>query len=269
MSFAPFLASSRVAIEFPSGAPVRTVRKSEVLKLAEVGDFAGYMAERIPTYYRDPEKIAADISDGYFLKAIASTLDRLPTAKNFQDSHFGELLAAEFAVAAMDLRLLYSKLRLLTAENSNAYKMDVLLYDRTTDPVEIVLLEVKSSLKGLDSLPAKHHESIFADLFQSLNKFKPADLEYDLTAARDRLDSLPPEDKQRVRASLVSYGGPPIRHAGFCAIDICTYTDDEARVLATRKNSKTFDVDLVCVAEFAQIVDASFAKLQAVKDAAC
>ncbi len=161
-------------MSFDAKETVRTVRRSEVTRSVEAGTLERYMADRIPTYYRDPASVAADLGDGYFLRAIADTLRRLPTAENFRDSHFGEVLAAEFASAAMGLKLLYSKLRLLTAENSNAYKMDVVMYDATTDPIELVFLEVKSSVKEATVSPG-HDKSIYASLFDSLNKYTKDD----------------------------------------------------------------------------------------------
>lgn len=269
MSLSAFIGTSRVELEFAGQQIVRQVRKSEISRSAEVGSLERYMADRVPLYYRSPDHVAADLQDGYFLRAISETLARLPQADNFRDSHFGELLAAEFAVAAMSLRLLYSKLRLLTAENANAYKMDVVLYDPQPDPVELVFLEVKSSFKSAGQGPAEHDKSIYASLFSSLNKYAKGDLQYDLSAARDRLADVVDEDRDRVASALKVYGGPTVRFGGVCSIDIETFDADETSVLATRKNEKSFDVDLLCVAEFAQVIDATFAKLQAMRDAAC
>jgi hypothetical protein len=195
MSLKPFISLSRVEMAFDGKTPRRKVFRSEIDR--QVGEEAleGYMANRVPIFYRDPEAIAEDLrTRGYFLEAMADALARLPASEDFRNSHFGELLAAEFAVAAMGLRLLYSKLRLLTAENSNAYKMDVVMYDRSTDPVDLVFLEVKSSFKTSAVSPAKHDKSIYADLFTSLRKYGKEDLRYDLTAARDRLDEVPAEN---------------------------------------------------------------------------
>jgi hypothetical protein len=269
VSLTPFIGTSRVELAFANKTIVRKVLKSEISRSADAGLLEHYMADRVPLYYRSPDSVAADLQDGYFLRAVSDTLARLPQADSFRDSHFGELLAAEFAVAAMGLRLLYSKLRLLTAENSNAYKMDVVLYDPQPDPVELVLLEVKSSLKTAEDKPAGHDKSIYSDLFSSLNKYAKGDLQYDLSAARDRLAAVSDEDRDRVAAALKAYGGPTVRFGGVCSIDIETFDVDEAAVLATRKNEKALDVDLVCVTELAQVIDATFEKLEAIRDAAC
>ena len=269
MSLAEFISSSRVEMAFDGKTMVRQVRRSEIVRTADVGQLEALMVERIPTYYRSPASIAADLEQGYFMRAILDTLARLPTADDFRNSHFGELLAAEFAVAAMGLRLLYSKLRFLTAENSNAYKMDVVMYDPKTEPIELVFLEVKSSFKRPGDDPPGHDTSIYASLFASLNGYAKEDLKYDLTAARDRLADVPTEDRDRLSEQLNRYGGPIVRYAGVCSIDLATHFDDEAAVLATRKNEKDFNADLLCVAEFAQVIDATYAKFEAVRKAAC
>jgi hypothetical protein len=268
LSLEPFITASRIEIEFDDAA-VRHVYRSEIARVVEAGALEDYMSERIPTYYRDPAHIAADLAQGYFLRAIADTLARLPTAETFRDSHFGELLASEFAVAALGLRLLYSKLRLLTAENANAYKMDIMMYDPSVEPVELVLLEVKSSVKTATDAAPGHDKSIYSSLFASLRKYAKADLSYDLTAARDRMGELPEDDRERLAQEFARYGGPKVRYAGVCSIDLATHVEAETSLLATRKSVKDFEVDLLCVVEFAQVVESSFAKLSALRDAAC
>lgn len=270
VSLQPFIASSRVEMTFDAKDVKRRVFKSEVDRISGDVNLEGFMSNRIPMYYRAPDKIKAELENGgFFLQTVANTLGRLPTSEDFRNSHFGELLAAEFATAAMGLRLLYSKLELLTAENSNAFKMDVVMYDPAPEPIELVLLEVKSSWAGVktDGKPAAHDKSIYADLFNSMNKYAKQSLRYDLTAAKDQLPSVPEPDRARLAAQLGLYQGPRIRHAGVCSIDLATHTDDEAALLATRRNQKDFEVDLVCVAEFAQVIDATWAKLDLIIEA--
>jgi hypothetical protein len=120
----------------------------------------------------------------------------MPKSEGFRESHFGEILATIFAEEVMGLRQIYSKLSLLSSENSNAYKMDLILYDPTCDPVDIVLGEVKSSPKiSSDGKPVGHSKSCFPSLFTSINEYSQDDSKYDLTAARDNINNLPEEDK--------------------------------------------------------------------------
>ncbi len=86
--------------------------------------------------------------EGYFLSAVKEALRKLPTAETFQKSHFGEILVGVYGEEILGLCRVYSKLAFLTAENANAYKMDILFYRPGTDPVQFVFAEVKSSLKS-------------------------------------------------------------------------------------------------------------------------
>jgi hypothetical protein len=54
-----------------------------------------------------------------------------------------------------------------------------------------------------------------------------------------------------------------VQYAGFCVIDRSTHNDGEIARLATRKNQKIFDVDLLCVTELPDVVGATFTALAA------
>jgi hypothetical protein len=163
-----------------------------------------YVADRAPLFYRRLEYVVNDLKAGLFLTAFRDTLAKLPTAESFQESHFGEIVAGLFAEDITPLRRLYSKLSLLTAENANAFKMDLLLCNPKATPVEFVFGEVKSSSKSpSDGLPAGHDASIYKKLFESFNKYEKGDLEFDLTAARDNVEALPAADTERVKDALL------------------------------------------------------------------
>jgi hypothetical protein len=162
------------------------------------------------------------------------------------------------------LRLLYSKLSLLTAENANAYKMDLVLYDPASDPVEFVFGEVKSSPKS-GPVPASHDKGCFASLFASFNAYGEDDREFDLAVIEDRLSNLPAGDASRVRDALQPDAYPKVRYVAICLIDIATHDDNEAQVLGTRKNAKTFEADLLCVAELGTVAEETYASLKAME----
>jgi hypothetical protein len=198
----------------------------------------------------------ADLKSGLFLTAMKSTLAKLPTSQSFRESHFGEIVASIFAEEVLGLRRLYSKLTVLTAENANAYKMDLLMYDSMSDPLRFVFGEVKCSPKcAADGLPANHHESCFADLFKSMNKYSKTDRNFDLTAARDNLHEIPEEDRIRVRAALKPYSNATFSYAGFAVIDASTYSPEEAQVLRTRKNDKALEIDVLCLESFSLVAE--------------
>lgn len=257
-----FIQANREVLDGEKSA-VRVVYRSHLLSKGDKHTLDSYISDRAPLFYRPFSSIVSDLRAGYFLTAVKATLARLPTAESFHESHFGEIVAAIFAEEVLGLHLLYSKLSMLTAENSNAYKMDLVMYDVKSDPVRIVLGEVKCSPKcEADGLPAKHDESCFADLFASLNKYTDKDFKFDLTAARDNLRNIPEEDRERVRAALKPYSDVQVSYAGFAVIDSSTYSLDEAQLLRTRKNKKAFEVDLICVESFPTLAKSVFGSLK-------
>jgi hypothetical protein len=156
----------------------------------------------------------------------------------------------------------YSKLRLLTSENANANKMDLLFYRPGKDPAEFVFAEVKSSMKtAADGLPPGHDKSCFGNLFVSLNKYAERDLEFDLALIRERMDEIEASDSEAIRRALLPHTSRIVHYAAFCVIDSGTRDDGEAAVLGRRKSEKDFEVDILCVAELPEVVESTFGKL--------
>lgn len=258
-----FVATSRAAVSFQDFEPVRAVYASDVVRRSEVSDLESYMADRVPYFYKSPTEIADLFRSGYFLSAIADALRKLPIAENFKESHFGEILAGVYGEEILELQLLYSKLRLLTAENANANKMDLLFFRPGKDPAEFVFAEVKSSMKTADDgLPPGHDKSCFANLFKSLGKYAERDLEFDLALIGERVDDIEAFDAAAIHNALLPHTERNVQYAAFCVIDSETREDSETSVLGRRKSEKEFDVDLLCVAELPDVVDSTFDKLK-------
>ena len=235
---------------------IRLVYRSEFVRTNGDHKLEDYISEKAPLFYRPLNAIIDDLKAGFFMTAMKSTLAKLPTSKSFQESHFGEIVAGVFAEEVIGLRRLYSKLTLLTSENANAYKMDLVMYDPTSSPIRFVFGEVKCSPKSAhDGMPAKHDGSCFADIFKSMNNYTETDLRFDLTAARDNIHNIPKEDQEKVRAALMPYSGAVFGFAGFVVIDTSTYSLGEAQVLRTRKNTKEFEIDLVCLESFSIVAE--------------
>lgn len=253
--FAQFLHGGRLAMSFEGKEPVRAVHRSEIVRATEAAQLENYMADRVPYFYKPASEIADAFREGYFLSAIKQILRKLPTAESFQESHFGEILAGVYGEEILGMRRLYSKLALLTAENANAFKMDVLFYRPGTSPVQFVFAEVKSSMKTPDDgWPPGHDAACFASLFASLKKYKDADREFDLDRIKERMVDLPAADREAITRALLPHRTRHVQYAGFCVIDSATHHEDECSVLATRSNDKPFDVDLLCVAELPAVV---------------
>ncbi len=254
-----YLRLTRARLQQVGREHVRAVHRSEVVRAPQNGEpFERWMVGKVPFFYRNPEEIANSFSRTTdFRKPLRDTLRRMPISESFRESHFGEIVAGIFAEHVLELRLLYSKLSLLTTENANANKMDLVLYDSRPAKVEFVFAEVKSSTKP-GPKPACHDAGCFKKLFDSFNKYGDDDRDFDLAVVEERLRALPNDDAARVRAALNIDGDPSIRYAGVCVIDTATHDDSEAAVLATRANPKAFDVDVVCVAELGPVAAATY-----------
>lgn len=262
---AQFLHGGRAEMSFDGRTLVRAVYRSEILRSSDASSLESYMVDRVPYFYNDPEAVAERFKKGYFVSAIRDVLRKLPTAESFRESHFGEILAGVYGEEILGLKLLYSKLALLTSENANAYKMDLLFFRPGRDPAEFVFAEVKSSMKTRDNdTPAGHDQACFASLFASFNEYKQADLEFDLALIDERLGEVDSADAARIRTALLPHQIPTVQYAGFCVIDRSTHDDNEAAVLGSRQNKKAFDVDLLCVAELPDVVDSTYALLEKV-----
>lgn len=225
------------------------------------------IADRAPLFYRRLPDLVRSLSDGLFMTAFKETVSRLPTSSAFRESHFGEIVSAVFAEDVLGLRLLYSKLSLLTAENDNAHKMDLVLSDPNEDPLALYFAEVKCSPKRqADGLPAGHEKSCYPALFDSLRDYTQRDLDFDIAAAKDHIDDLEDGERERVRAALLPYSESPLRYAGFVAIDATTWNTSEGALLATRRSEKAFDVDVLCIEDFEGTALEAYENLERLRD---
>jgi hypothetical protein len=241
---------------------VRAVYRSEIIRAPDSHEpLEEWLTGKVPLYYRDPAEIARSFKHATdFRKPIRDTLLRLPNSASFQESHFGEILAAVFCEQVLGFKRLYSKLGLLSAENTNAHKMDLVLYEQVADTVAFVLAEVKSSTKQGPE-PARHHRGCFAELFRSFDKYRQQDLEFDLAVIEDRMRELPDEEAERIRRALQPDTETDVRYAGICVIDISTHSEGESKMLATRAASKDFDIELLCVTELTEVASTTYRRL--------
>ncbi|EHJ47947.1 hypothetical protein DFW101_1941 [Solidesulfovibrio carbinoliphilus subsp. oakridgensis] len=263
--FNHFISLSRVALKSTTST-VRDVFISDVKRVHKQHQVEKYIADRTPLFYRDFEKIVQAMNP-FFVTTLVDTLQKLPTSESFQESHFGEIVSAIFAEEIVGLKIIYNKLSLLTSENANAYKMDLVLYDPSQDPIDIIFGEVKSSPKVvLDSIPANHHKSCYPDMFRSLNNYTDRDLNFDLGAAKDRIEAS--EDKDRLKAVLMPYSGMEIKYVGFAVVDHSSKSDDEIKMLGSRScNKNLVSIDVVCVENYPEVAANVFKKLEAIKSA--
>ena len=246
---------------------VRVVCISQFKRFNEDIPIDQYIADKAPFFYRQLNKVIDSLQDEALLTSVRETLAKLPTSETFQDSHFGEILAGLFCQDILQLKKIYSKLSLLTAENANAFKMDLVLYDPKKEPIEIYFGEVKFSPKLPENgKPVKHDESCFKDLFDSFNSYTVASQDFDFAAAKDHLDHLPETDRNRLKEALKPYSKKIYHYLGFTIIDTSTLNNDEISVLATRKNKKEITVDVICLDELPDTVRTVYQQLEKVRD---
>jgi DNA-directed RNA polymerase subunit K/omega len=265
--FLQYIREHRAVVSCP-GTAARTVYKSCLGKESNGYQLARYIADRAPLFYRDPERVIETIKQAFVLTAIEDIVRRLPDSTWFQKSHFAEILAAIFAEEVIGWRKIYSKLTLLTSQNSNAYKIDVLMYVPGTNPLEFIFLEVKSSLKTCSNGDlAKHHRGCFRDLMESVKLYSDVDRDFDLDAAEANLSTLPDTDREVVRLALMPYRPRKITYAGFVVIDDSTINDKEVHYLVETPHTKMFNVDLLSVESLPNVVSNTWAPLDALRRA--
>jgi hypothetical protein len=229
---------------------------------------ARYMADRAPTFYRDPRLIIEKIRQGYPDTAMQAVYRRLPTREGFQKSHFGEILSAVFAEEQLEWRPIYSKLSVTTSENSNANKMDVLMYVPDTNPLKFVFIEVKSSQRiCLTKKRAYHNSGCYKDLFDTLEGHSENDKEFDLDAVESNIDKIRESDRDIIRDTLVPYGPKIVTYAGFCVIDASTKDDGELQFLALQPHSKDIDVDVIAIDNLPKLTGDTWARLDRIRRA--
>jgi hypothetical protein len=254
-----FIHGGRLELRFEGRQVKRAVFSADIVRRSEIAELERYMAERVPYFYKDPRDIADSFGEGHFLQAVNDLLGKLPSSQSFRESHFGEILAGVYGEEILGLKLLYSKLTMLTSENANAYKMDLLFYRPGKTPAEFVFAEVKSSPKHADDgLPARHDKSCFPSLFSSFKNYKDKDRDFDLALIRERIKTINTVDAEAIRDALRPHSPINLRYAGVCVIDQSTRDENEASLLGTRANDKEFDVELLCVAEVRDVAEATY-----------
>ena len=263
MALQSFLICGRARIHDEEKDAKRLVYLSRLGRSAGDKRLEHFMADRAPLFYRSPDQIAEVLNAGYFRTAFQEAVRQLPTSDHFRDSHFGEILSAIFAEEIVGWRLIYSKLKMLTAENSNPYKMDLVFYDPKQRRPTFIFGEVKSSMKS--EAPANHDKSCYPSLFDSLRDYSESDLIYDLTAARDNIEALAEEDRRKVYDALMPYAERTILYAGFSVIDTGTRSPTETPMLATRKSPKTFDIDLLCIDSLSEVSESTYTILDGMR----
>jgi hypothetical protein len=250
-------------VELSHSAGAATAKRTGFrARFAEAADrklLAKVVAGQIPYFYRQPAKIAADfVARRDALEMIYDLTTKVPTSPKFQNSHFGEILSALYLEDVLQLRRLYCKLTLLTAENTNAHKMDGLFVNTATSPFSYFWVEAKTSILPTSKTRfTGHRHGILRQLIESLDGYGEQDKRFDFVAIRDNLDSaFNTSEAAQITDDLVP-PGPAISYLGMAAInDSTTCTEDDDWILsASCKRTFAFRgltvTDLACCARTA------------------
>lgn len=220
-------------------------RKGFRTRFAEISSgkqLAKVVAGQIPYFYRQPEKIAADFAARHdALEMIYDLTTKVPTSTKFQNSHFGEILSALYLEDVLQLRRLYCKLTLLTAENTNAHKMDGLFVDTSTIPFSYFWVEAKTSILPTNKTAFNgHRHGILKQLIQSLDGYDEQDQRFDFVAIRDNLDSaFNPSEAAQIKNDLTP-PGPTISYLGMAAINDSTISKEDDDWILSTSCKRTF-----------------------------
>ena len=204
---------------------------------------ARHMAGRIPYFYRSPFKIAADFAAEHdAIEMVRDMFARLPKVEKFQNSHFGEILCAIYMEDVLKCKRLYSKLTLLTAENTNAHKMDAFFVDTETIPFTYYAVEAKSSIQPTTNKFRGHRYSILRQMIKSIGTYSVSDRRFDFISIRDNLESerFSQEERKQIRADLIPPGPASICFVGVASINNQTLSSEDDDYILCEPCSNNF-----------------------------
>ncbi len=223
---------------------------------------AYHVGGQLPYFYRAPEKIAVDFSERRnALDMLYDMTVKMPTTPKFQQSHCGEVMAALFLEEVLNLRRLFCKLTLTTAENTNVHKMDGFFVDTSTQPFTFFAVEAKSSILPTEATPRKHHRhGILKDMVKSLNEYGPVDERFDFTTIRDNLEStFSAEDAKRIRMELVPPGPQCLVRLGIAVINESTIATEDDNYILTEPCQSAFHFRAITVSDLSSLAASAYA----------
>jgi len=230
-----------------------------------------YIAGQLPHHYRTLEGITADFASGTSaLEAVLALAAALPDSPSFQNSHGGEILAAHFVESHLGFRRLYSKLTLLSSQNTNAHKMDALFVRTSHDPFEYLFVEAKSSILPTEKTKTKSHRSgILKQMIESLETYGRDDPRFELSRIRDNLESKFTEHESiKIRADLVPPGPDNLRVMGVSVINAVTVNTEDDDFILCEPCETVFDYYALVVTDLASTTTEAYGIWSEMKKAA-
>lgn len=258
----------------PSTTGVTAVRDGCRAVLAD--DYKGYslgkyLTGQLPKHYRTLDGIASDFESGNScLEAVLGIIACMPTVASFQNSHCGEIAAAQFVEEVLGYRRLYSKLTMTTSENTNAHKMDGLFVKTSCDPYEYLFVEAKSSILPTKSTKAKTHRSgILTSMLNSLHTYDDDDPRFEFARIRDNLESSFNEaEAAKIRSDLTPPGPDNLKFLGVSVTNACTVNTDDDDFILSKQCDTEFNYYALVVTDLAELAKDAYGRWIKMKAAA-
>ena len=230
-----------------------------------------YLTGQLPKHYRTLDGIASDFESGNScLEAVLGMIACMPTVASFQNSHCGEIAAAQFVEEILGYRRLYSKLTMTTSENTNAHKMDGLFVKTSCSPYEYLFVEAKSSVLPTAKTKTKTHRSgILTSMLDSLHAYDGEDPRFEFARIRDNLDkSFGVDEASVIRGDLIPPGPDNLKFIGVSVTNASTVnTDDDDFILSTHCDVD-FDYYALVVTDLAELAKDAYGRWMKMKAAA-
>jgi hypothetical protein len=229
-----------------------------------------YLAGQLPQHYRSLEGIAADFSSGdSSLEAVLAMISCMPTVSSFQNSHCGEIAAAHYVEDHLGYKRLYSKLTMITSQNTNAHKMDGLFVKTDCDPFEYLFVEVKCSILPTSNTKTKTHRSgILKQMLSSLHSYHNDDPRFEYSRIRDNLEkSFPQPDASAIRSDLIPPGPENLRFLGISVTNAATINSEDDDFILSSTCNLDFDYHAIVVTDLAALSQDAYGKWLAAKAA--
>ncbi|WP_294196759.1 Hachiman antiphage defense system protein HamA [uncultured Sphingomonas sp.] len=220
-----------------------------------------YVAGQLPHHYRAAEGIASDFLRGHSaLEAVLAMAASMPTSTSFQNSHCGEIIAAHFVEDHLGFRRLYSKLTMLTAENTNAHKMDGLFVKIGALENEYLFVEAKSSILPTEATPHKSHRSgILKQMISSLDGYSSDDPRFELARIRDNLEtSFSKDEANRIHADLIPPGPDNLKFLGVSVTNSVTVNEKDDDFILSEACLAPFDYYALVVTDLSAVAAESY-----------
>ncbi|MDV3099809.1 Hachiman antiphage defense system protein HamA [Burkholderia cenocepacia] len=257
----------------PTATGVTAIREGRRTVFAEEHKnypFSKYLAGQFPKHYRALDDIASDFASGNSsLEAVLGMIACMPNTPSFQNSHCGEITAAQFVEEILGYRRLYSKLTMTTSENTNAHKMDGLFVDTRCVPYEYLFVEAKSSILPTETTKTKTHRSgILKSMVKSLHTYDD-DPRFEFARIRDNLEaSFQDKERKKIKADLTPPGPENLKFLGISVTNLSTVNAEDDDFILSQASDNNFNYYALVVTDLAKLAEDAYGRWMNMRTAA-